>query len=204
MMRVLALSVSLALLLAFSASASERFGNPVDQIVVDKSTRNRVLNDYVLSTRDAIQGAWTTPVEMDSSAAIKGHVTIYYTVSRSGAVRQVEVIKGSGNGEMDRSLVQAIHDAAPFAPLPENIPARQVLIKAKFVVAEMPTAPVITVDAPVKNFSTPQEAAPADNAKKFKWGVPAATSSRDKLVTTDTKETEPRRPIKKFRWGLEP
>lgn len=204
MMRILALSLSILLILAFSASAAEQFVPTVDQIVVDKSTRSKALNDYVLSTRDAIQRAWTTPVDTDSSSAIKGHITIYYTVTRSGAVRHVQLVQGSGNAEMDRSLVEAIRFAAPFAPFPRDIPAHQVLIKAKFVVADMPTVPVMTVDAPVKNFSTPEEATSSDNAKKFKWGVPAATSSRDKLVTTDTNETQPPRQIKKFRWGLEP
>jgi TonB family protein len=204
MMRLLALSLSMALLLPLFASASDSIVNSADQIVVDKSTRNRALNDYVLVTRDAIQRAWTTPVEQDSASAVKGSITIYYTVSRSGAVDRVDLVHGSGNGEMDRSLVQAIRQAAPFPPLPQEIAARQVLIKARFIVADMPTVPVTTVDAAVKNFSTPQETAQDDNAKKFKWGVPAATSSRDKLVTTEPDNPPAPRQIKKFRWGLEP
>jgi TonB family protein len=205
MMRILAATISLALILAFSASAADRVVNPAEQIVVDKSTRNKVLNDYVLLTRDAIQRAWTTPVEMTSASAVKGHVTINYTVSRSGAVNTVELVGGSGNEEMDRTLLAAIRKAAPFPPFPDDIAARKMLIKAKFIVAEMPTIPVTTVDAPVKNHSTPQDVIPGDDARKFKWGTPAETSSRDKLVTTDTTDAAPPRPqFQKYRWGLEP
>ncbi len=204
MMRILAAAISLALILVFSASASDRVVNPADQIVVDKSTRNKVLNHYVLLTRDAIQRVWTTPVEMNNSSALKGRVSINYTVTRSGAVSNVELVGGSGNGEMDRTLLAAIRNAAPFPPFPEEIGARKLLIKAKFIVAELPTIPVTTVDAPVKNHSTPQELAPNDSARKFKWGIPAATSSRDKLVTTNTDEAPPRPQFKKYCWGLEP
>ena len=203
-MRILAFALSLALILAVSASASDRIVNPADQIIVDKSTRSKVLNDYVLLTRDAIQRVWTTPVEMSGASPLKGYVTIYYTVSRSGAVGPVQLVQGSGNGEMDRSLLQAIRQAAPFPPLPEDIAARQVLIKAKFIVAEMPTVPVTRVQAPVKNFSTPQDVAEKPSARKFKWGVPAETASRDKLVTTKSDEAPPRPQFKKYRWGVTP
>lgn len=204
MMRILAAAISLALILVFSASASDRVVNPADQIVIDKSTRNKVLNDYVLLTRDAIQRAWITPVEMTTSSTLKGHVVINYTVTRSGAVSGVELVGGSGNEEMDRTLLDAIRNAAPFPPFPDEIEARTVLIKAKFIVANVPTIPVTTVDAPVKNHSTPQDVVPDDNAPKFKWGIPAETSSRDKLVTTNTGEAPPRPQFKKYRWGLEP
>lgn len=204
MMRILAAAISLALILVFSASASDSVVNPADRIVVDRSTRSKELNDYVLLTRDAIQRAWTTPVEMTTSSALKGHVTINYTVSRSGAVSDVELVAGSGNQEMDRTLLDAIRHAAPFPPIPDRIAARSVLIKAKFIVAQVPTVPVTTVDAPVKNHSTPQEVVPVDDARKFKWGIPAETSSRDKLVTAGTGEAPPRPQFKKYHWGQEP
>ena len=204
MKRILAAAISLVLILVFSASASDRVVNPADEIVVDRSTRNKVVNDYVLLTRDAIQRVWTTPVAMTTSSALKGHVAINYSESRSGAVSRVELVGGSGNEEMDRTLLDAIRNASPFPPFPDAIGARKLLIKAKFIVAEVPTVPVTTVDAPVKNHSTPQDVAPDDNARKFKWGIPAETSSRDKLVTTKSDEAPPRPQFKKYRWGLEP
>jgi len=203
-MRILAAAISLTLALVLCASASDRIVSPADEIVVDRSTRNKVLNDYVLLTRDAIQRAWNTPVDMTTSSGLKGHVTINYTLTRSGAVSGVELVRGSGNGEMDRTLLEAIYKAAPFPPFPDEMGARKVLIKAKFIVADVPTVPVTTVDAPVKNHSTPQDVSPDDGARRFKWGTPAETSSRNKLVSTETEEAPPRPQFKKYRWGLEP
>ena len=177
-----------------------------DEMVVDRSTRAKSLNDYTLLTRDAIQRAWKTPLDLSVPGALKGRITINYTVTRSGALEALELVRGSGNHEMDNSLIAAIRAAAPFPPFPDDVAARKLMIKAKFVIADMPAVPVTTVDlktdksgdqAPDQAPVTPPETA---DGKKFIWGTPAGSAD----VPTDTPDNEipPRPEPKKYQWGL--
>lgn len=122
-----------------------------DLVVVDRTTRSKVLTDYTLLTRDAIQKAWKSPLDLKVPDALKGRVRINYTVLRSGALEAAEIIKGSGIPEMDHSLLNAIRTAQPFPPFPDDLRAKKILIRANFVVADLPAVPVTTVSGPAKN-----------------------------------------------------
>ncbi len=176
-----------------------------DEMIIDRSTRVKSLNDYTLLTRDAIQRAWRTPLDLSVPGALKGRITINYTVTRSGALEALELVRGSGNHEMDNSLIAAIRAAAPFPPFPEDVAARKLMIKAKFVIADMPAVPVTTVDLKTDRSGgeTPDQApaAPPETAgKKFIWGTPAGSAD----VGTDTPDNEspPRPEPRKYQWGL--
>jgi TonB family protein len=216
-MRVSLAAAALILIAALSALAADVNPTMVDQVVVDRSTRSKIVNDYVLLTRDAIQRAWTTPVDMPSATALKGRVAITYVVTRSGQLVGVELVQGSGNEEMDRTLVEAIHRAAPYPPFPEELGARQLVIRAKFVVADLPVTPVTTVDMSVIDRKQAPESMEEPTPKKFKWGTPAeashpklvtpaeASASHPKLVTPSAPGEVPSAPPShRYRWGLEP
>jgi TonB family protein len=203
-MRVSYAAIILILATALSATAADKAPAPVDQVVVDRTTRSHAVNEYVLLTRDAIQRAWTTPVDMNTAAALKGRVAITYVVTRGGQLTDVELVEGSGNEEMDRTLIEAIRHAAPYPPFPDEINARKLIIRAKFVVADLPVAPATTVDMSVINAKEPSESADEATPKKFRWGTPAQTS-HPKLVTPAAPgETPSPPPSRRFRWGLEP
>lgn len=177
-----------------------------DLVVVDRSTRSKVLTDYTLLTRDAIQKAWKTPLDLRVPSALKGRIRINYTVTRSGALEKLELIKGSGVPEMDKSLVKAIQIAQPFPPFPDDLEVRKILIRANFVVAEVPPVTVTTVSSPVKR-------------KKLSWGKPAGTAAEPGKPRTNSPVTSldmvkisdkpgdagtvaaPKTDPKKFVWG---
>jgi TonB family protein len=202
-MRTLLLTVVMVVALVLPATAAERAVPLADRIVVDRSTRSQILNDYVLLTRDAIQRAWTTPVTIEAAGALKGRVTVNYVVSRAGALVDVELTQGSGNDEMDSTLVDAIRRAAPFAPFPEGIAARQMLIRARFVVAEPPAGTVTTVDMNVAPRPAAEEGSDESGTKKYKWGFPAGTA-RPTLLGPEPGERPVTPPSRRYRWGLEP
>lgn len=171
-----------------------------DQIVVDKSTRNKPLNDYALLTRDCIQRAWTTPVDLAVPGALKGKVSVNYVVKRSGAVDTVELVKGSGNSEMDRTLLQAIRSAAPFPPFPEGVEAKKIMIRANFIVADLPTMPIITATHDLPKDKS--EAEPArETGKKYIWGAPAGSSNAKADEAEDAAPPAP--PQKRYKWGMD-
>ncbi len=201
MKKLMVMTLVLALGASLSAGAAEISSEMVDQVVVDRTTRSKELNQYVILTRDLIQRAWTTPVEIDVPGAVKAKIRINLALKRSGAVGLVQLVKGSGNEALDRSLLEAIRKAAPFPPLPETVNAKSMLIRANFIVADLPTVNVRTAQHRVDRGVPPEVVTPAapQGPKRYVWGIPAGSSSEkptDRPVAPVSPET------KKYRWGM--
>jgi TonB family protein len=188
-----------ALCVPLTAGAADTHTTLRYQVVVDGTTRNKALNDYALLTRDAIQRVWKTPLDLDVPGALKGRVRIDYIVRRSGQLESVRIVKGSGRPEMDRSLMKAIRSAQPFPPFPDGVEAGRILVRANFIVADLPTAGVTRVSQPLPLPKKPSAAPNTTSLKKLMWGRPAGTS----VASTDTKQgvKPPRPPAKKLMWG---
>jgi TonB family protein len=202
MNRILVGAVCIVLGASLCASASDMLTATADQLVVDRSTRSKIVNDYTLLTRDAIQSAWNTPTDLSTPGALKGRIGINYTVRRDGSLESVQLVRGSGNPDMDRTLVQAIRSAGPFPPFPDEIQANKLVIRANFIVADMPTLPAVTADHEVPTKPS-IEPAPDQNQKKYIWGVPAGSAFRKEPIPEKAPAQTPT-PPKKYRWGLEP
>lgn len=204
MKRPIAAVVVLALALIFVGSALAAPPVSTNEVVVDRSTRSKVLNDYALLTRDVIQRSWTTPLDLAVPDALKGKIRINYSIDRNGLLHAVELIKGSGNAEMDATLLQAIRAAAPFPPFPEEVVARTILIRANFIVADLPTMPVTQANLNVEKTEQPPAQASQPqrpDPRQFIWGVPAGTAHKNPATVEDA--AKPARPaVKKYQWGL--
>jgi TonB family protein len=202
-MKSMLTALILVLMVTVCAIAVENPLSIRDEMIIDRSTRVKSLNDYALLTRDAIQRSWKTPLELSVPGALKGRITINYTVTRSGALEALDLVRGSGNNEMDNSLIAAIRTAAPFPPFPEDVAARKLMIKAKFVIADVPAVPVTTVDLKMDKSDDQAPVAPPETetaGKKFIWGTPAGSAD----VKTDAPDNEipPRPEPRKYQWGL--
>ncbi len=53
----------------------------------------------------------------------KGRVVVSFSLSRSGGVRGVRVVRSSGNGSIDRAAVSMVKRASPFPRMPAGGPA---------------------------------------------------------------------------------
>ncbi len=156
-MKVLILVAAMLLMIgALNAEASDSSTTMEYQIVVDRTMRSKVVNDYVLLTRDAIQRAWKTPLDLAADGSVKGRIRVNYIVTRTGGLEGVELIQGSGNADMDRGLLNAIRVAQPFPPFPDEIRASRILVRANFIVAELPTADVTRVSQPMPQGDQPK------------------------------------------------
>ncbi|MGB6065430.1 MAG: TonB family protein [Desulfomonilaceae bacterium] len=186
---------------ALMATASETIAGLADRVVVDRSTHSKALNDYTLLTRDTIQRVWTTPTALNTPGNLKGRVGVNYTITRGGALESLHLVRSSGNPDMDRTLLEAIRSAAPFPPFPEEIAARRLVIRANFIVADVPTIPVTMVEHDVQKSKPLVDATPGKDVKKFIWGAPAGTAG----VKTPRIENgfPPAPPQKKYRWGAD-
>ncbi|MFH0957579.1 MAG: TonB family protein [Pseudomonadota bacterium] len=177
-MKILVVITSILILsLGSLALASEQPSQLMDTVTIDKTTINKALNKYALSTRDRIQGVWTTPLNLVTADALKGKVAVMYEIERDGSLSHVRLLRGSGNSEMDRSLLNAIRSAAPFASFPGDISAKKVQVKANFIIADLPTVPVLKVEHRTDGQSPPEPSQVAPQ-KKYIWGVPAGTALR--------------------------
>lgn len=203
MKKVLVMTMLFVLTAGVAAWAADNPLQLADQVVVDRTTRDKSVNDYIMLTRNEIQRAWTTPVEVRGPDAVKGRIRINYVISRSGALRNLELVSGSGNAELDRSLVEAIRNAAPFPPFPDELRARSMLVRAHFIVADTPTVSVTQVQQEVKKSILP-EASSSENEspeKKLSWGLPAGTAQPSAAGIPDHDIPAPP-PTKSFKWGL--
>ncbi len=186
---------------ALIAEASENIVALADRVVVDRSTHSKVLNDYTLLTRDTIQRVWTTPTTLNKPGNLKGRVGVDYTITRSGALESVRLVRSSGNPDMDRTLLDAIRSAAPFPPFPNKIAARRLVIRANFIVADVPTIPVTMVEHEVQSSKPSLDAASGKDTKKFIWGAPAGTAAEK---TPSVEKGFPPAPLqKKYHWGAD-
>ncbi len=195
---------ALMICLAFGipAIASDDEAATLHQVVVDGSTTSPVLNDYTLLTRDAIQRAWQTPLDLNASSAVKGRVRIDYVVKRSGELDSARLVRSSGSPDMDKSLLDAIRAAQPFPPFPRQITAAKILVRANFIVADMPTVPVTMIGHDVENKDAAGPVAPPRNRKQLKWGRPAGAADAQSEV--EAAPEGPRTPVdksKKLKWG---
>jgi TonB family protein len=208
MKRILVLISALVLGLSSLGFAADQISGPTDKVVIDRTTANRTLNNYVMWTRDSIQKVWTTPINLMTSDALKGKIAVMYEVERDGSLVSLQLLRGSGNSDLDRSLLGAIRAASPFPAFPGEITANRVLIKANFIVADLPVVPVLRVEhrAGAQGPSEPQQ---IESHKKYIWGVPAGTALRKDLsIPRDENLKEKPRPTAafphsmKFQWGV--
>lgn len=208
MKRVVVTATLLALMLTVLFSASTESPAASGQLVVDRSTRSKILNDYTLLTRDVIQRAWTVPLDLNVPHALKGKISVNYVVSREGALESLDLVRGSGYPEMDRSLMKAIRAAAPFPHFPDEIEAPRIVIRANFIVADLPTVPVTRVTYPGGDEgSAAVPSAKAPNGNQVRWGVPAGGAMRKDIPVDKKVSPEPSaKPAhhKGLRWGHQP
>ena len=202
-------SVLLMLILSFCSvtAMAQTIAYPVETLVVDRSTRNQVANEYAMVTRDAIQRVWKTPLSYATDSALKGKVAITYEIARDGSLRSVELTRSSGVSEMDECLIKAIQSAAPFRRFPVGIQAKTVLIRANFVIAELPKVPLLTVDYGRNENKAPEGEVQAPT-RKYLWGAPAGAALRKEPINEEpyeepsVEETRtPEPPAIKFNWG---
>lgn len=74
---------------------------------------------YLQIMESKIYRNWDT-FSMDFYVSHPVSVTVYFRVGRSGNFRDMRVEQSSGDGEIDRSALEAVSRSAPLAPLPSG------------------------------------------------------------------------------------
>lgn len=69
---------------------------------------------YLQQVRVRVGGNWTTPAGATSGQRAE----VYFRITRDGSVRDVRLLKSSGNPWFDQAATRAVTIAAPLPPLP--------------------------------------------------------------------------------------
>ncbi|HTO34536.1 MAG TPA: TonB family protein [Pararhizobium sp.] len=86
---------------------------------VSQALGNAAESNYKGKVRSKVQRHFKYPKSADR-AGVKGTVTVAFTVSASGGVSGVRIVKGSGSPVLDEAALNAVRKAEPLPKIPEG------------------------------------------------------------------------------------
>lgn len=103
-----------------------------DGEVLDLNTTEYKYISYFVHLKRSIQAVWIYPAEAQRKGW-RGTVIIRFTILKGGKVILIRVISSSGRKMLDDAAVQALKDASPFNPIPDNYEKDKLTINGAFV-----------------------------------------------------------------------
>ncbi|MFK7873858.1 MAG: energy transducer TonB [Oligoflexales bacterium] len=98
---------------------------------IDINTSHYRYIGYFSSMRKAIEMVWSYP-RTEAQKGHNGNVGLQFTIRKDGRVQKVRVTESSGHAMLDKAIVQAIRQAAPFSPLPEGFGKQKLVVMGTF------------------------------------------------------------------------
>ena len=87
---------------------------------------------YMRILKEKIESIWRYPTDAVRKNR-SGDLYIMFTIKRNGELGDVEILRTSGYRSLDRAAMQALKDAEPFWPLPDDWPEEFLEIKGHFI-----------------------------------------------------------------------
>jgi protein TonB len=87
---------------------------------------------YMRMLKEKIESIWKYPKDAVRQKK-SGDLYIKFSIKRDGDLGEVEILRTSGYVSLDNAAVQALKDAEPFWPLPDDWPGDQLEIKGHFI-----------------------------------------------------------------------
>ena len=84
---------------------------------IDLSTKEFRWMGYFSKLKKAIHSTWSYP-RLARAEALRGKVKVEFVILKDGSLKKVKVVSSSGYAILDRQVVKALKEAAPFDPLP--------------------------------------------------------------------------------------
>lgn len=99
--------------------------------VVSLDTRDFRYISYFAHIKRKIELSWTYPDEA-ARAGVYGELLVQFTLSRSGRLEEVRLVRSSGSRILDEEAIRAIKFANPYNPFPKRIAKNRLHINAVF------------------------------------------------------------------------
>jgi protein TonB len=96
------------------------------------NTREVMFQGYMDRLRDRVERVWRYPLEA-AKRGIYGDLIIVFTVRRDGTLSDVRVKRTSGHSMLDQAAIEALREAEPFWPLPDDWGRESLTITGKFI-----------------------------------------------------------------------
>jgi len=87
---------------------------------------------YMRTLKEKIESIWGYPKDAVRKK-MSGDLYIMFTIKRNGKLGDVEILRTSGHWSLDLAAIQALKDADPFWPLPDDWPEEELEIKGHFI-----------------------------------------------------------------------
>ena len=84
--------------------------------------------EYLIDMRNRIQENWRPPT-LNTSIATR----IYFNIAKDGTLLRAYVEKKTGIISFDMSAMNAVTESAPFSPLPEDFPEKELGVHFEFI-----------------------------------------------------------------------
>ena len=88
--------------------------------------------NYNQRLKERIESAWRYPAEA-AEKGIHGDLIIKFTIKKTGRLGDVEIVRGSGYPFLDKAATEALNEASPYWPLPEEWGMDAYTIEGKFI-----------------------------------------------------------------------
>ena len=87
---------------------------------------------YMMRLKDRIEGIWKYPPDA-AMRGIYGDLLIEFTIKKNGRLSDVALVRTSGHRSLDQAAMQALKDAEPYWPLPDEWGKDALTITGHFV-----------------------------------------------------------------------
>jgi protein TonB len=88
--------------------------------------------NYNQRLKERIESAWHYPEEA-AQKGIYGDLVIKFTIRKNGQLGAAEIVRGSGYPILDKAALEALNEASPYWPLPEEWGMDAYTIEGNFV-----------------------------------------------------------------------
>lgn len=87
---------------------------------------------YLRRLKEKIESIWIYPPDA-AAKGVYGDLLIKFTIKKNGKLGSVELVRTSGHKDLDDAALQALRDAEPFWPLPDEWRIEAYTIEGHFV-----------------------------------------------------------------------
>jgi TonB family protein len=104
--------------------------------IVSLETQSSEYAPYLADVKRRIERHWEIP-HYARQTGLTGKLVLVFSITPGGSLAQLEVTESSGTSVLDDAAVQAVRDAAPYAPFPPMFTFERLTIIANFRYADL-------------------------------------------------------------------
>lgn len=98
---------------------------------IQLNTEQFKFHSYYINLKRKIELVWEYPY-LARESGLQGRLLMRFVINRDGSLAEAKVLRSSGFALLDREALRAVHDAAPFPPLPARMNSDRLVVNATF------------------------------------------------------------------------